>query len=283
MKKITLTLLSLVLTLVSLNAQTFSTGLVELSNATGTEYSIQIDVTSTEVTLTMIGPAGKWLALGFGNPNTTGGFQAGMVSGNDVVIFRLDDSSQDEFTDRYFGFPGQMEGENAQGIVPSIDEREDWTVDSNDVNSGVRTLVATRDLDTGNPGDYVFSTSDTNIDLVWAVARDIDDDGTDYLLDWHGPVNRGIITAGITLSQAEAQLSEFRISPNPSRNYLNVTLPLLSEKVTLEVYDVLGKKLLQQELTELKSTFNVSEWNSGVYLVKVSTDSATLTKRFVKQ
>ncbi|MDT0557245.1 T9SS type A sorting domain-containing protein [Ichthyenterobacterium sp. W332] len=283
MKKITLMLFSLVLTFTCLNAQTFSTGLVELSNATGSEYSIQIDVTSTEVTLTMIGPAGKWLGLGFGNPNTTGGFQAGMVSGNDVVIFRLDDSSQDEFTDRYFGFPGQMEGQSAQGIVPSIDEREDWTIETNDVNSGVRTLVATRDLDTGNPGDYVFSTSDTNIDLVWASARDIDGDGTDYLLDWHGPEHRGILTAGITLSQSEVQFNEFRISPNPSKNYLNITLPLITEKVIVEVFDVLGKKLLSQELTELRSSINVSKWNSGVYLVKVSTDSATLTKRFIKQ
>lgn len=283
MKKITLILFCTLLTIVTMGAQTFSTGLVELSDTDGSEISVQIDVTSTEVTLTLTGPSQKWFALGFGNPSTTGGFQAGMVSGNDVVIFRLNDSNEDEFTDRFFGFDGQMEGQNAQGITPTIDEREDWDVQPSTVDGDLRTVVATRDLDTGNPGDYVFSTTDTNIDVVWARARDLDDDGIDNLLEWHGPENRGITTLGLTLSQAEVQLSEFRISPNPSKNYLNITLPNISEKVTLEVFDVLGKKLVSQELTELRSSISVSKWNSGVYLVKLSTESETQTKRFVKQ
>ena len=283
MKKITFALIG-IFSIINLQAQTFTTGMIELSDNVGTEYSIQIDVESTGVTLTMIAPSGKWFGLGFGSPFTTGGLETGMVVGNDVVIFLEDPDDGDlpKLTDRYFGLPSQTVGSNGQGIIPSLDERDDWELISNDVVDGVRTIVATRDLDTGNEGDYVFSTSDTNIDLVWAMARDLDEDGIDFFLDWHGN-NRGITMSGITLSQQEVQLNSFRISPNPSKDIMTITLPNLGEVVTLEVFDVLGKRIVLESLNELRSNLDVSKWNNGVYLVRISTDSATHTKRFVKQ
>jgi hypothetical protein len=49
------------------------------------------------------------------------------------------------------------------------------------------------------------------------------------------------------------------------------------------VYNILGKQILSQQLTGFTSKINISQWNVGVYLVKVTNDSGTQTKRFVKQ
>jgi hypothetical protein len=279
MKKITFALIGIFSLITIAHSQTYTTGLVQLSTTPGAEYAIQLDVTTAQVTLTMIGPSGRWLGLGFGSPVDNDGFVAGMVVGNDAVIY-----DGTNLTDRSFGLPAQTIGDNAQGIIPTIDEREDWTVTSNVINSGVRTLTATRDRDTGNDGDYVFSASASSIDLVWARARDQDGDGIDFVLGWHGVSNRGITMLSFTLSVAEVQLSEFKISPNPATERLNITLPNGFENVKLEVFDVLGKNIYNNKLNDIRrSSIDISKWSSGIYLVRLSTNSSIQTKRFIKQ
>lgn len=93
------------------------------------------------------------------------------------------------------------------------------------------------------------------------------------------------ITALATLSTLEVdrQNSELTISPNPAKDKLNITLPSGSGDMNLEVFDVLGKRVYNGVLTQLESSVNVSRWKSGVYLVRVSNNSFTQTKRFIKQ
>ena len=92
------------------------------------------------------------------------------------------------------------------------------------------------------------------------------------------------------LSKIVVQYSEiqdldkgFVISPNPAKNKLSIKLTSASENLKLEVFDVLGKLIYKGEITELESSINVSNWKSGVYLVRVSNDKSTQTKRFIKQ
>ncbi|WP_033961602.1 T9SS type A sorting domain-containing protein [Psychroserpens jangbogonensis] len=268
MKKITLALIGLIYFNTAFS-QTYTTGLMELSNTSGLAYSIQIDVNPTTVTLTMIGPENRWLGLGFGVQS--------MTSGGDAVIF-----DGTTLTDRSFGFEGQEPGQDATGITPLEDAEgeRDWTVTSNVVNSGagVRTLIATRATNTGNAKDYVFSAAATSIELVWARAR-----FEGFSLEWHGPDNRGITMQSLTLSQDDFQINDFEISPNPASNNFTISLPNFSENVTVNVYDVLGKEVYNGKLNSMSSTINVSQWNSGIYLVRVSTEEATHTKRLVKQ
>ncbi|MEZ4802482.1 MAG: T9SS type A sorting domain-containing protein [Gelidibacter sp.] len=90
------------------------------------------------------------------------------------------------------------------------------------------------------------------------------------------------ITAVTTLTINEQSLSnEFKIIQNPSRSKLMLSLPNSQSK--LEVFDVLGKKIITKQLSGLTSTIDVSKWNNGVYLVRVTSDAGTQTKRFVKQ
>ncbi|NRD24017.1 T9SS type A sorting domain-containing protein [Winogradskyella litoriviva] len=79
------------------------------------------------------------------------------------------------------------------------------------------------------------------------------------------------------------QDDSFKISPNPSKDKLNIRMPKASQNLTLEVYDVLGKRIHKSTITQLATSIDVSSWKTGVYLVKVSNKNETQTKRFIKQ
>lgn len=79
------------------------------------------------------------------------------------------------------------------------------------------------------------------------------------------------------------QDDDFVISPNPSKDKLNIKLPKSSENMVLEVFDVLGKRIHKATITQLEASVDVSRWKTGVYLVKVSSDKESQTKRFIKQ
>lgn len=80
---------------------------------------------------------------------------------------------------------------------------------------------------------------------------------------------------------------DFSISPNPATSKLNIKLNralLVDKDLDLSVYDVLGKKVYHRtELSALETSVDVSKWNRGIYLVRVTSNDATYTKRFVKQ
>lgn len=92
------------------------------------------------------------------------------------------------------------------------------------------------------------------------------------------------IEAATFLSTRESKLTNaFSISPNPGRDNLNLRLSKLNNNTTVEVFDVLGKKIYADRVQTMTKKVNVSQWNNGVYLVRLTSDEGTQTKRFVKQ
>lgn len=93
------------------------------------------------------------------------------------------------------------------------------------------------------------------------------------------------ITALASLSVEDFSIAnnDFAISPNPAKDRLNIKIPAVKSDMAVAVYDVLGKKLYQGVLTKLNSSIEISNWRSGIYLVKVTDEQSTQTKRFIKQ
>ena len=253
MKNITLWFLLLIFNYAF--SQTNSTGEIVLSTTSGLEYSAQIDVTSSEVTLTLIGPSDRWLGLGFG--------VSSMTSGGDVVIF-----NGTALTDRTFG---------GIGVLPTPDSNQDWTITFNDVTGGVRTLTATRALDTGEANDYVFSTSDTSINLVWARGNG------SFNLVYHGGSNRGVTSSAFTLDVNQYDLKNFDVVPNPVSSTFEIDLPTGIFESEIDIYNVLGKRVYSKKVNSDNSIHDISNLNSGIYLLRVSSDFGSSTKRLIKQ
>jgi hypothetical protein len=254
MKKITL-ILSLLISAYGF-AQNTSTGVVTLNANAG--FTVQFDVNGTTdiVTMTMVGPSNVWLAVAL---NTTGGNSMG-AGGEDVILY---DSTG-------------LKDRNLTGAqnAPNVDASQDWTQSSNTVTSGVRTIVATRDLDTNDSNDYVFTTTNNSaLPLLWAYGS-----GTN--LAYHA--SRGA-TASTLSTETIALTPEFNIYPNPVTNELSVEFPSAVTQATISVYSVLGTLVYSSTMDQWNSKINTSEWNTGVYLMNINAANFSQTKRIIKQ
>ncbi|GIZ09738.1 leucine-rich repeat domain-containing protein [Flavobacterium sp. UMI-01] len=86
-----------------------------------------------------------------------------------------------------------------------------------------------------------------------------------------------------TLSTKNFQLeSNWDFYPNPTKELITVKSKQ-SEKAAIAVYDLNGRVVLQQEVTDSESQINLSNVSSGIYLFKVKTDTGEFVKRIVKQ
>jgi hypothetical protein len=172
-KKICLLLLFLIGLSQSIISQTYSTGIVNLSSTIGLEMTVKIDV-SNEVKITLTGPIGRWFSLGFN--------ASSMASGTDVVSVHSATNLN--------AFDCSLTGYNA----PVVDASQNWTIISDLVSGSIRTVVATRALNTGDANDYVFSASPSTISLIWARSS-----SATYTYGYHGAANRGIVSANLAL------------------------------------------------------------------------------------
>ncbi len=81
-----------------------------------------------------------------------------------------------------------------------------------------------------------------------------------------------------TLGVKENSISNFKIHPNPAKNVLNVTSDNFETK-NVEIYNVLGAKVLTTKVTN--APINVASLTTGVYVVKVTENGKTATRKIV--
>ena len=77
----------------------------------------------------------------------------------------------------------------------------------------------------------------------------------------------------------ESLLAQIVLYPNPVKDILVVRTPLSVEILSLEVYDLTGKVILN---TISNGEINVSGLSKGVYILKMTTSAGTLTRKIVK-
>ena len=202
MKKITF-ILSLLISSFGF-AQNVSTGVVQLG---GPDFTVKFDVNGTTnlVTMTMVGPENIWLAVAL-DATSMGS------SGADVIVF---DSTG--LKDRYLSGYSQ----------PSVDATQNWSSPTITTNAGVSTVVATRDLNTGDTNDYVFTTiNDTALPLLWAKGPSFNS------AQKHATRGGTPSTLG---TETIAVMPEFNVYPNPTLRELNVEFPASVQKASVSV------------------------------------------------
>ena len=250
MKK-TLLILFLI-TSFSLFAQSFSTGTQTLSSELTANINIDNDTGTT--TLTLAGPSNKWFGIGFGNSNMNG-----------TDIFMTDGSS---ILDAYSTSNGQPQADSSQ-------ESGDWTLVSNTVSSGTRTIVATRANDTGNSNDYTFSASAGSLTVIWAIGA------TSQYSSGHS--NRNATTLSVSLGISENNLLSFEIYPNPVSDLLNIQLPTGTEKAEVSVFDYTGRLVSSKTISSNDTAIDVQKISKGIYMIRVATNTKIGVQRFIKK
>lgn len=250
MKNFTLSFFIAILAFSGLSAQTYTSGTVTLFS----DYTGKIDVTSTTVTLTLIGPSTAWLGMGF---NATGMDSVGM----DAVIF--DGTSM---TDRTL---------NGVGVVPPLDATQNWTVGTNTINAGVRTVIATRPINTGDSNDFIFSANAQPLNIIFARRTG------SLAIGYHGGGNCGATTINLTLGTDSFIADSFKMYPNPSKGNLTIELPKTINNGNVKIYDNLGRVVRKQEVTTSENAIDTSNLTSGTYIVVLRTDFGNATKNLI--
>ncbi|MEO7992670.1 MAG: T9SS type A sorting domain-containing protein [Chryseolinea sp.] len=91
------------------------------------------------------------------------------------------------------------------------------------------------------------------------------------------PSNSIIITAIDEVARNEA-----RISPNPTNNGIELHISANERIKTIEVYDIKGQRLLQHEVSGENHFVNMEGWESGIYLVKIKSESGVYVSKVFK-
>ncbi|PHR69400.1 MAG: hypothetical protein COA67_10530 [Lutibacter sp.] len=76
-------------------------------------------------------------------------------------------------------------------------------------------------------------------------------------------------------------LSEIKIYPNPTNgNDLNISE---NQDLSIEIFNVLGKLVLTDNVSTNKTKIDVNTLNTGIYLIRLSSEDGSITRKFIKQ
>ncbi|MBG6109674.1 endonuclease I [Flavobacterium sp. CG_9.10] len=83
-----------------------------------------------------------------------------------------------------------------------------------------------------------------------------------------------------TLSNIDFDSNEFNIYPNPSNGNVKINFENSNEKYSVQVFSVLGQKVFDKEYTN-SSYAAVNNLQKGVYFVKITNDTKSITKKLI--
>lgn len=132
---------------------------------------------------------------------------------------------------------------------------------------------AKRNNGTGPDGSFIEGN--------WTIAPINDLDGDGVCVSATNPTLQTIVGLGsYTLSNKSFDaIAGLSLYPNPvSGNVLNIT-SAANSAMNVAIFDVLGKQVINTKVTN--NTVNVSNLNAGVYIVKVTEDGKTATRKLV--
>ena len=117
--------------------------------------------------------------------------------------------------------------------------------------------------------DYIGTTVPTTADVIAIVTRN---GATKQVV-----VRKLADMTNLSRNSFDA-ISGLNIYPNPAKNFLNITSSSLEAK-TVAIYNVLGAQVLTANVTN--APINIASLSKGVYVVKVTEEGKTATRKLV--
>ena len=123
----------------------------------------------------------------------------------------------------------------------------------------------------------VYAVSYTNKRLgVWSLPK------ADNSFRTPAPSSVKIVVGNTGIAGSESGSKSIRFYPNPVTDKLTVQSANQPLK-TVGIYDVSGKLLFQTEGNGLQQEIELSDFNAGVYILRVKTSKETFTGRIIKK
>jgi hypothetical protein len=126
--------------------------------------------------------------------------------------------------------------------------------------------------DSDTPIDHFIENSIEDFQNL-GVAVWIQDVDTKYVLQ----SNEG----SIVTSTYELDKKEIKVFPNPSRDYVNIILPLDHSASTMKIYDIIGNMIFSEKIIESKFEYkiNLSDFTSGIYQLLIISNDKIITEK----
>lgn len=86
----------------------------------------------------------------------------------------------------------------------------------------------------------------------------------------------------IGLSLQEEVFFEFTVYPNPAVDILNIEIPSASSIIILSVFDILGKSVLELDITTSSSQLDISSMAPGLYIMSFQSANTSKTVKLIK-
>lgn len=140
----------------------------------GLSFAASMDQATSTITITLQGPADRYLACGFGMT----------MSDADPFIYTIGKTG---VNDPEAVYDYKLTSQSVSNVTK--DAVQNWTTVSNTIIGATRTLVVSRPLNTGDGTDKILNFSDASINIIWAKAST-----ASMVLSYHGNGNRGFTT-----------------------------------------------------------------------------------------
>lgn len=226
----------------------FSTGTVTLT----TGMSLKIDTNTTTVTLTLKGPSNTWLGIGFGGNS--------MASVSDMFIWNST-ANRDYTPSGGYSAPS-----------PDSSGSQSWTIVSDNIASGVRTVVATRNL--VSSGDYTFTNSTSSIPIIFALSNST-------VLGQHSGVHTSTTLTRTALDVEDFSLNASAVYPNPSTGNFRVKSKTTLDRINIYSQTGAFMKTVEGDLGANELEINAEELPKGVYLIELQNASEKSWKKII--
>ncbi|MGK4568852.1 T9SS type A sorting domain-containing protein [Flavobacterium sp. 3HN19-14] len=118
----------------------------------------------------------------------------------------------------------------------------------------------------------VFLCRDVESDESATVQQDV--------LRWFSP-----FAADGTCENLAAEIApmvdNFNISPNPAVDQTTLTFAKAGDR-NISIYNCLGQKIIDKDVSEIAITVDVANWQTGIYLLQVTENGKSYNKKFLK-
>ena len=215
----------------------------------------------------------------------SGGYANGFVFGNDYSIYVVGGITTAHFTqdpivtcDTPIGlFTNNITTTKARlnwTVVPGAFQYEVWYKKST-------AAVWKKKFVPGINNKLNLKNLQCNKNYVWQIRTICDTIGVDEISAW-SPLQAFSTLACRAGDNIESDESTISLYPNPATTSLTVVMN--SDIQSIQIFDMTGKLVFNQNIETAESIqLDISEWNSGIYLVQSVGTSGTTTEKLVVQ
>ena len=133
-------------------------------------------------------------------------------------------------------------------------------------------------IDTDGDGLYNFQDKDDDGDGILTINEDTNHNGNYQDDDSNGNAIPDYLDSKNTLTLNQDNKNSFTITPNPAFGFINLNLDNTVANYKVSIYDTSGKLVLQ---TFNSNLITISSLKSGIYILKVKTDTHSMTKKLI--